>query len=231
MSSSSKRFSSIVSLGFFCSVAIDSRDLGKRQYCFPFDWLITDFEKTVIKLITNKYKHFFQKKDFIQDEKDANHFYNKRYNYWIYHDFIGYIPLRYQFHHIKLKYKRRVKRLKKYIAKECCLYIRYCENQEEINYIVSNIDTIKRIFGNNGSNIIFICNDEENAPDFFYTVKRKSTDVVNRRPLYSNERLKDYIVKNVENTEDKKTKIYKLKEMIYNRYLNILKRKYYKKKG
>lgn len=38
-----KKYESVISLGYFCSVAIELEKMGIRNFSTPFDWLITDW--------------------------------------------------------------------------------------------------------------------------------------------------------------------------------------------
>lgn len=87
------------------------------------------------------------------------------------------------------------------------MFIRYCENQDEVLYIVNNVDYINTIFSKNGSRIIFICNDDIEVPDFFYKVSKNVDDTVNRNPLISNTNLQEYLRNNVILTKTKKVKV------------------------
>lgn len=47
----------VISLGFFCSVALELERKGVRDASYPFDWLISDFQG-VIKVIENRFYDF-----------------------------------------------------------------------------------------------------------------------------------------------------------------------------
>lgn len=50
-----------ISLGYFCSIAMDLEKLGLRNESLPFDWVISDFEgvskRTIASTLTIK-SHF-----------------------------------------------------------------------------------------------------------------------------------------------------------------------------
>lgn len=46
-----------ISLGYFCSIAMELERLGLRSESSPFDWLISDFEG-VIHAIENHFEDF-----------------------------------------------------------------------------------------------------------------------------------------------------------------------------
>lgn len=82
----------VISLGFFCSVALELERKGLRDASYPFDWLISDFQG-VIKVIENRFYDFLNI-DFFSQNKECMHiFKNSKYNIEFYHDFTAYKPL------------------------------------------------------------------------------------------------------------------------------------------
>ena len=55
--SKSKSYSHFISLGYFCSVAMELERTGLRASSSPFDWLISDFTG-VTDVINNHFKDF-----------------------------------------------------------------------------------------------------------------------------------------------------------------------------
>ena len=53
-----RKFSNIVSLGSFCSVAMELEKKGLRGASYPFDWLISDSFECVISEIENGFGDF-----------------------------------------------------------------------------------------------------------------------------------------------------------------------------
>ena len=51
-------FSHFISLGYFCSVALELERVGLRSASSPFDWLVSDFSG-VIDLIENHFDSFW----------------------------------------------------------------------------------------------------------------------------------------------------------------------------
>jgi|GEM_PF-1298052 len=56
----------IISLGINCQVAWYSRELGLRDYAYPFDWCISS-HTGVYRLIKNDFKEFFKRENLIKD--------------------------------------------------------------------------------------------------------------------------------------------------------------------
>ena len=52
-----KKYSNIISLGFFCSVATEIERIGMRSCSYPFDCVISDF-KNVEDMIENHFQNF-----------------------------------------------------------------------------------------------------------------------------------------------------------------------------
>lgn len=61
----------VISLGFFCSVALELERKGLRDASYPFDWLISDFQG-VIKVIENRFYDFLNI-DFFSQNKECMH--------------------------------------------------------------------------------------------------------------------------------------------------------------
>ena len=53
-----KSYSNYVSLGSFCSVAMELERFGLRSASFPFDWLLSDF-RGVVEAINSNFGAFF----------------------------------------------------------------------------------------------------------------------------------------------------------------------------
>lgn len=64
-----KIFSNFISLGYFCSVALELERLGYRNFSNPFDWLISDF-KGVLELIENDFENFLSMQYLFQNKKN-----------------------------------------------------------------------------------------------------------------------------------------------------------------
>ena len=120
-----------ISLGYFCSVALDLEKLGLRSESSPFDWLISDFEG-VITLIENRFDGFLRYEDLAQERVNRAFYRNTRYNISFYHDFDSLAPLADQLEQVQRKYNRRIDRFYKSIQ-EPTLFIRYISDEELVD--------------------------------------------------------------------------------------------------
>ena len=126
-----KKFNQIISLGHFCSVALEMERIGLRNDSYPFDWLITsDFDK-VLDLIENRFDVFLDKSD-LEQEEDKNHYLSRRNNLHFYHDFkYNDVPFDQQFESVERKYQRRIDRFYS-SATQPTLFIRYLSASDTV---------------------------------------------------------------------------------------------------
>lgn len=188
-----------ISLGYFCSVAIELEKLGLRSESSPFDWVISDFEG-VIMAIQEHFSNFLDY-EYLSQNKDNHAIYkNTKYNIKFFHDFDKYLPLLEQLPKVKEKYNRRISRFYKSIA-EPTLFIRYISDEiisdgksEELTWIEKNYDQILALIKsfNKENDILFIANEGVCSEKFvIYNVQKDENDVVARNPIHKNALLFD----------------------------------------
>ena len=119
----------VVSLGFFCSVAMELERIGLRSASFPFDWLISDFEG-VIKLIENHFDDFLAYENMAQHKLYPNYYKDTKYGMQFYHDFSAFRSLESQLPRVKNKYDRRIERFYNSIIYPT-LFLRYISSESE----------------------------------------------------------------------------------------------------
>ena len=173
-----------ISLGYFCSIALDLDKLGLRAASYPFDWLITDFEG-VINCMKNNFKDFLNVDFLYQNTKRPYVYKNIKYNFEFYHDFSRHKPLKNQLVTVNEKYKRRTQRFYDSIKEET-IFIRYISDEIKINgkskeliYIEENYDSIVQFLKsfNKKNEIIFIGNEGLNSSIInVYNVKKDKGD-------------------------------------------------------
>ena len=110
-----KRFKNIISLGHFCSPAMEFERLGCRKYSFPFDWLITPDFNIVIDLIENNFADFLNEEYLNQIKQYPSYYRNIKYNIDFYHDFSPLKSFDSQISEVSEKYQRRIERFYKQI--------------------------------------------------------------------------------------------------------------------
>jgi len=219
------KYNSFISLGYFCSVAIDLDRINRRDKSYPFDWLITDI-KSVEKCIENKFHDFLEEDLLYRDDTYDYIVHNKKFQIDFYHDFKPGIEIREQLPSVKEKYERRINRFYKTICKPT-LFIRYIKD-DEINYWYNDaskiINLIKRYNRNNV--VLLIVNTEvsvkrdslvEGVLATFY-VKKDSNDTVARKIVETNPEIKKYLI------DTKYSKYNILKIVLKKKYFRLLKK-------
>ena len=149
----------IISLGTNCQVAWYSRELGLRDFAYPFDWCISPFD-TVYSLINNNFENFFLKEHLIQDTDHSvkDTLYNMRFlhdfpaqhggstgdanntHYW------GVLSADYMeaYETIKQKYQRRIERFYRTISSGKKVYfVRIFDTTKQQAIDLSNLIQLK----------------------------------------------------------------------------------------
>ena len=180
-----------ISLGYFCSIAMELEKLGLRSESSPFDWLISDFEG-VIHAIDNHFEDFLEQKYLAQNSRDHSHYKNVKYDVQFFHDFDPYQPLQDQLPSVQDKYNRRIQRFYKSIT-EPTLFIRYINDKpnadntsKELHWIEENYDSVIALLKsfNAQNDILFIANDGVTSQKIkIYNVPKDDGDSVARSPL------------------------------------------------
>lgn len=214
-----KTYKHFISLGHFCSIAIDLEYLGLRDCSSPFDWLISPW-KSIEELIDNHFENFLEFET-LEQHPTIHKYYKNKYNIHFFHDFDKYTSLKKQLPYIKNKYNKRIERFYKNIT-EPTLFIRYIADQNELKYLEKNYFNIifKLQKYNKNNNIIFIANSSlfSNILNIYYVEKDKN-DTVARRPILKNKNLYNFLlnlnypnreknIKNFQKKEEKKKKFF-----------------------
>lgn len=183
-----------ISLGYFCSVAMELEKMGLRSESSPFDWLISDFNG-VLCSIESRFEDFLNPAFLSQNKINRSHYKNTKLNLQFFHDFNPYTPLQEQLPAVQDKYNRRIRRFYDTIA-EPTLFIRYisdipgsCNGSDEIQWIEENyafIISLLKSF-NEQNDILFIANDGVSSQTVkIYNVPKDDGDVVARNPFEKN---------------------------------------------
>ena len=186
-------YRNIVSLGYFCSIALELERMGLRSCSLPFDWCISNFEG-VIDLINNHFEDILNENLLYQKENNRSYYLNCKYKIQFFHDFNQYEILGDQLPAVKEKYDRRIKRFY-HVIKQPTLFIRYISSEdgnEELLYIEENIEqilsTLKKYNAEN--EILFIADNSINSNVIdIYHVERDKGDLVARCPITQNQEL------------------------------------------
>lgn len=160
------KFKHIISLGHFCSPAMQLKKYYLRDASYPFDWLIfADFKK-MLTMLENGFDDLFRIEDYSQGVNNRNHYRLDNYNIRFLHDFNGYQSLEMQFSQFEKKYRKRIARLYSSI-KEPTLFIRYC-SETDLGYVEKNynkIDSLIKKFCPENEIIYLLNEDKESKLD------------------------------------------------------------------
>ena len=213
-------YESVVSLGYFCSVASEIERMGLRTHSGPFDWqACVDFKKR-IELIDTHFKEFFEhlnEEGLYQKVSEPQIYFMKAVGVFLVHDFTMYKSLAEQLPAVREKYERRVASFYRQIAQKT-LFIYYVNTDKDVDYINQNIDCIKSILRkfNPHNEIIFVANlDKHLDMTPTYYVVPDTGDVVARKFLNKNEELKLFLENLPFDEEQRRTnmKFHKKKEL------------------
>ena len=201
-----------VSLGFFCSIAMDLEKMGLRDTSSPFDWVISDFEMIIYGL-QHKFANFLNYDNLFQLKNDKNVYYDNFYKTYFYHDFNKYKSLKEQYKNVQFKYSRRINRFYKTIC-EPTIFIRYispkCDadgKNIEINYLEKNLSKIIALIKsfNDNNEIIFISDLQCISSKInIYKVPIDENDTVCRTPIITNKELSSRLLSLADNSKRSK---------------------------
>ena len=191
-------FRHFISLGSFCSVALDLEALGLRDASMPFDWNIDLRFEGVIDCIEKGFEHFLDGDELRQSEEAPEH-YMDRYDVQFFHDFNMWEPLADQLPAVQDKYERRIRHFYQVTA-EPTLFFRYMDDRildadgtvHELRYIEENYDHIMAVLkGLNPENeLVLIANEGVKSEKLkIYGVEKDKGDVVARVPREKNKEL------------------------------------------
>lgn len=223
-----KQYENVVSLGFFCSPALEFKKIGVRKASLPFDWLISSEFENVLKLIKNGFEDFLNPEYMYQLKDHPKYYRNVKYEIDFYHDFDEYISFDEQIDAVTQKYKRRIDRFFALIQKPT-LFIRYISSQKEAEYIKENYNAVLGFLKefNEQNDILFVANKEiELANEKVFFVEKDENDTVARKFLDKAPELKQYILGNIafEPNVIKESRIFKTIKKMRDKL-----KKYYKK--
>lgn len=205
----SERFENVISLGSFCSPALEIERFGFRNTSFPFDWCLTDDFSKVLELIDNGFKDLFDFSLFYQWTSQRQVYDNKKYSMTFVHDFSKYEPLSGQLSKVHEKYDRRITKFYDAIERPT-LFIRYVKNANEIQYIKNNLNYVRSVLRLDNNDIVFIVNIDDKTSEcdqlasdgiHIFFVRKDLNDVVARKFFDQTEELVELIENRFDNLE------------------------------
>lgn len=229
-----EKYYHFISLGYFCSVALELERIGLRSTSSPFDWCISNFEG-VIEAIENKFDDFLNYDLLFQSDNARQIYFNTKYRIWFFHDFDKYLALDCQLQKVKQKYDRRIKRFYEDISQPT-LFIRYISDEIldnygrsiELDYIEKNYEKILSLLKsfNKNNDIIFLSNSGVDSNIIkIYHVEKDENDGVARKPLEKNGELNDLLMNLEFEKREKNIETYNIKYKKNSNICNKLRKK------
>lgn len=156
-----QKFTNIISLGSFCSVAMELEKKGLRGASYPFDWLISDSFECVMREIENGFSDFLDLQS-LQREHRPDVCGNTKTRMHFYHDFSAAGSIEEQLPALQEKYDRRIRRFYSDITRPT-LFVRYCIFPEDEQYVMQNREKIQRILQsyNPANRIIYVMSTDK----------------------------------------------------------------------
>lgn len=212
------QFENVVSLGWFCSVALENQRMGLRSYSLPFDWLLISNFVSVLQLLETHFQSFLDVNNLRQENGNPAFYHDTAYGIHFYHDFTADKTLEEQLPLVREKYDRRITRLYETI-RHPTLFVRYCAHVTEMDYICSNYDTIRSQLKqyNERNEIIFVYDKpfswRSDITAFF--VEPDKGDTTARRFLNKNKECRQFICRKVKcNQPSYKSRLLYLKNVM-----------------
>lgn len=134
------KYRHVVSIGSFCSTALELERYGLRDSSYPLDWLTCPLEST-LELIESGFKHLVQPEHLVRDSVYTNIVHDAESGIAFYHDFDPAQTVESQVDGVKDKYERRSRRCCTAIT-EPTLFVRYIMNPDEFDYLDENMDDV-----------------------------------------------------------------------------------------
>lgn len=183
------RYEHVISLGSFCSVALEIQRYGLRDGSYPFDWVICGLE-SVIRQIETGFQDLLENEGLIRDPEHDHIVHDSGTGFALYHDFRADASIEEQLPSVRAKYERRIARFIE-TATEPTLYIRYLSSHAEYDYLDAHFDDIMTLLrrGNRDSGLLLIGPEELPAQCHGLPIHRVAPDegdVVARKPARVN---------------------------------------------
>lgn len=179
----STEYEHIVSLGYFCGVALELERIGLRDASGPFDWVIAPWAG-VAELLTSGFDDLFEADAFEQDPRTPEHYRNSKYGIAFYHDFDRWISFDAQLPNVREKYERRIERFYAN-ASDPTLFVRYVRDENEVDELRDTLPAVISLLRelNCDNDVLLVGNDSLDPHLLNYVFACDEGDVVARRFL------------------------------------------------
>ena len=174
----------MISLGHFCSTALELQRYGLRDGSYPLDWNISPIEPTMA-LVESGFQGFLQLELLERDPERSDVVNDKGSGIAVYNSFSGELPIAAQYETVRARYARRIKRYRRAVAQPT-LFVRYMVDGEEFSYLDEHMPAVLAALRktNPGNDLLLIGNADLPATCGglpLYTVEVDDGDVVARR--------------------------------------------------
>jgi hypothetical protein len=174
----------VISLGHFCSTALELQRYGLRDGSYPLDWNISHIEPTMA-LVESGFQGFLQLELLERDPERSDVVNDKGSGIAVYNSFSGELPIAAQYETVRARYARRIKRYRRAVAQPT-LFVRYMVDGEEFSYLDEHMPAVLAALRktNPGNDLLLIGNADLPATCGglpVYTVEVDDGDVVARR--------------------------------------------------
>lgn len=191
-------FKNFVSLGSSCYVAASMSRYGLRSWSGPFDWLLTPSLNWVLHY-EDDFKYFLLKENLVNWQKRPEAFCDTKSGFIFLHDGKFSSILLDEYDNLRAKYGRRIERFLGETKRPTC-FLRLCDNQDEVQYILNHYKYIISVIKKNNeyNEIIFLIYDDivlqEPMPFQHFRVPRRSVGICGP----TREQLRDIFVNSID---------------------------------
>ena len=131
------RYRRVISLGYFCSTALELQRYGLRDGSYPLDWNISPIEPT-LSMIASGFHGFLELENL---EPQDGRVYDSGSGIFVYNSFDLARPIPEQYDEVRRRYDRRIERFAQAITRPT-LFVRYIDGPDEFDFLDANMDTV-----------------------------------------------------------------------------------------
>jgi len=130
----------VVSIGYFCSTALELERYGFREASYPLDWVTCPLKPT-LALLESDFQGFVRPESLARDSVHNYIVHDAQSGIDFYHDFNSHQTIEEQVVMVQEKYRRRISRWRAAIT-ERALFVRYIANSDELDYLDENMPAV-----------------------------------------------------------------------------------------
>ena len=135
-----QRFRHVISLGYFCSTALELQRYGLRDGSYPFDWNISTIRPT-LAMVESGFGGFLERDRLYRDAAHPGIIRDTGSGINLYNDFDPALSIEEQYEVVRKKYSRRIQRFQR-ATTEPTLFVRYMLDFDEFAYLDANMSDV-----------------------------------------------------------------------------------------